>query len=85
MTLLWENLANQLTSVRSSTPVPRTTTQASDATFDGTKTRQQRLEMALAAAQKAGNSVMVNSLTAVLEGREPQVDFPSFPDGIKLN
>ena len=85
MALLWENLANQLTSVRSSTPVPSTTTPANDATFDGTKTRQQRLEMALAAAQKAGNSVMVNSLTAVLEGREPQVDFPSFPDGIKLN
>lgn len=85
MALLWENLANQLTSVRSSTPVPSTTTQTSDASFDGTRTRQQRLEMALAAAQKAGNSVMVNSLTAVLEGREPQVDFPSFPDGIKLN
>ena len=75
----------QLTSVRSSTPVPSTTTQDSDASLDGTRTRQQRLEMALAAAQKAGNSVMVNSLTAVLEGREPQVDFPSFPDGIKLN
>ena len=85
MTLLWENLANQLTSVRSSTPVPSTTTQDSDASFDGTRTRQQRLEMALAAAQKAGNSVMVNSLTAVLEGREPEVDFPSFPDGVKLN
>ena len=85
MALLWENLANQLTSVRSSTPVPSTTTQARDASFDGTKTRQQRLEMALAAAQKAGNSVMVNSLTAVLEGREPQVDFPSLQDGIKLN
>lgn len=85
MALLWENLANQLTSVRSSTPVPSTTTQASDASLNGTRTRQQRLEMALAAAQKAGNSVMVNSLTAVLEGREPQVDFPSFPDGIKLN
>lgn len=85
MALLWENLANQLTSVRSSTPVPSTTTRANDATFDGTKTRQQRLEMALAAAQKAGNTMMVNSLTAVLEGREPQVDFPSFPDGIKMN
>ena len=84
MALLWENLSTQLDSVRSSATVQIATSPDSDATFDGSKTRQQRLQMALEAAQKAGNSVMVNSLTAVLEGREPQVEFPSFPEGIKL-
>ena len=84
MALLWENLSTQLDSVRSSATVPIATSPDSDATFDGSKTRQQRLQMALEAAQKAGNSLMVNSLTAVLEGREPQVEFPSFPEGIKL-
>ena len=84
MALLWENLSSQLESVRSSTRMTTVVTTNSDATFDGTKTRQQRLEMALAAAQKAGNKVMVSSLTAVLEGREPQLDLPSFPEGINL-
>ena len=84
MALLWENLLTQLDSVRSSSTDQISTSPDSDATFDGSKTRQQRLQMALEAAQKAGNSLMVNSLTAVLEGREPQVEFPSFPEGIKL-
>lgn len=84
MALLWENLSTQLDGVRSSATVQIATSPDNDATFDGSKTRQQRLQMALEAAQKAGNSVMVNSLTAVLEGREPQVEFPSFPEGIKL-
>lgn len=85
MALLWENLSSQLESVRSSTRMTTVVTTNSDSTFDGTKTRQQRLEMALAAAQKAGNKVMVSSLTAVLEGREPQLDLPSFPEGINLS
>jgi len=84
MALLWENLSSQLDTVRASTSSTPAVT-SSDATFDGTKTRQQRLETALAAAQKAGNTVMVQSLTAVLEGREPQLDLPRFPDGIELN
>ena len=84
MALLWENLSTQLDSVRCSATVQIASAQNSDATFNGSKTRQQRLEIALAAAQKAGNSVMVSSLTAVLEGREPKVEFPSLPDGIKL-
>ena len=62
MTLLWENLARQLDSVRA---VDTTAGAVADGT--GGVSRQQRLQAALAAIQDKGNPLMVESLKAALE------------------
>ena len=44
--------------------------------------RQQRLQAALAAIQDKGNPLMVESLKAALEGREPRMELPELPQGL---
>ena len=77
MPLLWENLARQLDSVRAAAT---TTTAVTDGT--GGVSRQQRLQAALAAIQDKGNPLMVESLKAALEGREPRMELPELPQGL---
>ena len=77
MSLLWENLARQLDSVRAAES-------SATAVVDGTGgvSRQQRLQAALAAVQDKGNPLMVESLKAALEGREPRMELPELPQGL---
>ena len=77
MPLLWENLARQLDSVRAAAT---TTTAVTDGT--GGVSRQQRLQAALAAIEDKGNPLMVESLKAALEGREPRMELPELPQGL---
>tara|TARA_Y100000991_G_scaffold149348_1_gene113168 strand:- start:75 stop:374 length:300 start_codon:yes stop_codon:yes gene_type:complete len=78
MSLLWENLARQLDSVRAAQST-------STAVVDGTGglSRQQRLEAALAAVQDKGNPLMIESLKAALEGREARMELPELPKGLE--
>ena len=83
MALLWENLAQQLSSVRASIPVA--TTEASPApqgSGDDPSNRRRRLEAALKAIQDSGNTMMIESLKAAIEGREANLNFPPLPTGI---
>jgi hypothetical protein len=83
MALLWENLAQQLSSVRASIPVA--TTEASPApqgSGDDPSSRRRRLEAALKAIQDSGNTMMIESLKAAIEGREANLNFPPLPTGI---
>ena len=83
MALLWENLAQQLTSVRSSTPIATPlTTSGSHASGDNPSNRRRRLEAALKAIQDSGNTMMIESLKAAIEGREANLNFPPLPTGI---
>ena len=83
MALLWENLAQQLSSVRASIPVA--TTEASPApqgSGDDPSNRRRRLEAALKAIEDSGNTMMIESLKAAIEGREANLNFPPLPTGI---
>ena len=83
MALLWENLAQQLSSVRAS--IPAASTQASPApqgSGDDPSNRRRRLEAALKAIQDSGNTMMIESLKAAIEGREANLNFPPLPTGI---
>mgnify|MGYP001202235410 FL=1 len=83
MALLWENLAQQLTSVRSSTPIATPlTTSGSQASGDNPSDRRRRLETALIAIQDSGNTMMIESLKAAIEGRKANLNFPPLPTGI---
>ena len=83
MALLWENLAQQLTSVRSSTPIATPlTTSGSQGSGDNPSDRRRRLETALIAIQDSGNTMMIESLKAAIEGREANLNFPPLPTGI---
>ena len=83
MALLWENLAQQLTSVRSSTPIATPLTiQGSQASGDNPSDRRRRLETALVAIQDSGNTMMIESLKAAIEGREANLNFPPLPGGL---
>ena len=75
MALLWDNLASQLDSVRASTPVlaPPATTDAIE------ETREQRLRKALEAVKNTGNTQMIESLQAALEGRQANLELPDRP------
>lgn len=83
MGLLWENLASQLDSVRSTTVVsaPMSGTAEPDA-LDDPSNRRRRLEKALAAIKDSGNTTMIESLTAAIEGRAANLNLPELPDGI---
>ena len=74
MALLWENLANQLESVRAGNPVWRAT--MGDA---AEPSREQRLLKALNAVKSSGNSQMIESLQAALEERQAKLDLPDLP------
>jgi len=82
MGLLWENLASQLDSVRSTTVVTAPVSTASADALDDPANRRRRLEQALAAIKDSGNATMIESLTAAIEGREANLNLPELPDGI---
>ena len=83
MALLWENLAQQLSSVRAPMPIaaPELTT-ATQGSGDDPSNRRRRLEAALKAIQDSGNTMMIESLKAAIEGREANLNFPPLPTGI---
>ena len=83
MALLWENLAQQLSSVRASIPVASTAASpAPQGSGDDSSNRRRRLEAALKAIQDSGNTMMIESLKAAIEGREANLNFPPLPTGI---
>ena len=83
MALLWENLAQQLSSVRASIPVASTeASPAPQGSGDDPSNRRRRLEAALKAIQDSGNTMMIESLKAAIEGREASLNFPPLPTGI---
>jgi hypothetical protein len=83
MALLWENLAQQLSSVRASIPVANTeASPAPQGSGDDPSNRRRRLEAALKAIQDSGNTMMIESLKAAIEGREANLNFPPLPTGI---
>ena len=73
MALLWENLSSQLDSVRASIG------RGSAAGSGGEESREQRLQKALAAVKESGNSQMIESLKAALEGRQANLELPDLP------
>ena len=85
MGLLWENLSSQLDSIRSTTPVAASaiTPGAVDAGGDPSN-RRRRLEQALVAIKDSGNTTMIESLTAAIEGREANLNLPDLPEGIGM-
>ena len=86
MGLLWENLASQLDSVRSTTvvsaPMAGSGGAAAADALDDLSNRRRRLEQALAAIKDSGNTTMIESLTAAIEGRAANLNLPELPDGI---
>ena len=83
MALLWENLAAQLDRVRSTNTVPVSGVSSSTvAVSDDTSDRRRRLQKALEAIKDSGNTMMIESLTAAIEGREANLNLPELPDGI---
>ena len=83
MALLWENLAQQLSSVRASIPVASTeASPAPQGSGDDPSNRRRRLEAALKAIEDSGNTMMIESLKAAIEGREANLNFPPLPTGI---
>ena len=83
MGLLWENLSSQLDSIRSTANVaePAIIPAGGDAP-DASSKRRRRLEQALLAIKDSGNTTMIESLTAAIEGREPNLKLPDLPKGI---
>ena len=83
MALLWENLAAQLDRVRATNTVPLSSTSSSTvAVSDDPSDRRLRLQKALEAIKDSGNTMMIESLTAAIEGREANLNLPELPDGI---
>ena len=75
MALLWENLANQLNRIRAGSPMAQTS-----APGDGIEeSREQRLRKAFEAVKNSGNSQMIESLQAALEGRQANLELPDLP------
>jgi len=71
--LLWENLAQQLESVRAQSVQPESVALSAS--------REARLLKALKAVENSGNSVMIASLKAALEGREATLELPPVNSG----
>ena len=83
MALLWENLSQQLSSVRATAlPTAVVTPVAGSGTSDDPSDRRRRLQKALEAVKDSGNAMMIESLTAAIEGREANLNLPEMPDGI---
>lgn len=83
MALLWDNLVQQLTSVRATASATAVVTPVSDTgTSDDPSDRQRRLQKALEAIKDSGNALMIESLNAAIEGREANLNLPELPDGI---
>jgi hypothetical protein len=49
---------------------------------DNPSDRRRRLETALLAIQDSGNTMMIESLKAAIEGRKANLNFPPLPAGI---
>jgi len=83
MALLWDNLAQQLSSVRA-TPSASSfvASPAGSSTPDDPSDRRRRLQKALEAIKDSGNAMMIESLNAAIEGREANLNLPEMPDGI---
>jgi len=83
MALLWDNLAQQLSSVRA-TPSAASfvASAAGSATPEDPSDRRRRLQKALEAIKDSGNAMMIESLNAAIEGREANLNLPEMPDGI---
>ena len=83
MGLLWENLSSQLDSIRSTASVAAPAiTPAGGEALDDPSNRRRRLEQALVAIKDTGNTTMIESLTAAIEGREANLNLPDLPKGI---
>tara|TARA_A100001234_G_scaffold217220_1_gene224288 strand:- start:49 stop:351 length:303 start_codon:yes stop_codon:yes gene_type:complete len=83
MALLWENLATQLDRVRATNTAPLSSSSSSTvAVADDPSDRRRRLQKALEAIKDSGNAMMIESLTAAIEGREANLNLPELPDGI---
>ena len=82
MALLWDNLAQQLDSIRATVPVAAAAPTGADGTPEDPSDRRRRLQKALEAIKDSGNAMMIESLTAAIEGREANLNLPELPDGI---
>ena len=84
MALLWDNLAQQLSSVRATASATAVVTPVagSGTSDDPSDRRRRRLQKALEAVKDSGNAMMIESLTAAIEGREANLNLPELPDGI---
>ena len=83
MALLWDNLAQQLSSVRAAASATAVVTPvAGSGTSDDPSDRRRRLQKALDAIKDSGNAMMIESLNAAIEGREANLNLPELPDGI---
>ena len=83
MALLWENLATQLDRVRATNTVSQSSVSTTTTTVaDDPSDRRRRLETALEAIKDSGNAMMIESLTAAIEGREANLNLPELPDGV---
>ena len=77
MALLWDNLSQQLNSVRcSSTAVADFRVSVGKPLPDDPSDRRRRLKMALHAIKNSGNKMMIESLNAAIEGREANLHLP---------
>ena len=83
MALLWDNLAQQLDSVRATASTTAVVSPvAVSENGDDPSDRQRRLQKALEAIKDSGNAMMIESLTAAIEGRQANLNLPELPDGI---
>ena len=83
MALLWATLAPPLSSVRATASATAVVTPvAGSGTSDDPSDRRRRLQKALEAVKDSGNAMMIESLTAAIEGREATLTLPELPDGI---
>ncbi|MDC3011710.1 hypothetical protein OAZ24_05720 [Synechococcus sp. AH-736-G21] len=84
MALLWDNLAQQLSSVRAKASATAVVTPVDGSgTSDDSSDRRRRLQKALEAVKDSGNAMMIESLTAAIEGRQANLNLPELPDGIE--
>ena len=82
MALLWDNLAQQLDSVRSTQLATAVPIPVMGQVTDDPSDRRLRLQKALEAVKDSGNAMMIESLTAAIEGREANLNLPELPDGV---
>ena len=82
MALLWDNLAQQLDSVRSTQLATTMPIPVMGQVTDDPSDRRLRLQKALEAVKDSGNAMMIESLTAAIEGREANLNLPELPDGV---
>ena len=83
MALLWDNLAQQLDTVRATESATAVVTPAAvPETAEDPSDRQRRLQKALEAVKDSGNAMMIESLNAAIDGREANLNLPELPDGV---